>query len=327
MSQKQRVSVIIPVFNGTNYFEEALNSVFAQTYENYEIIVIDDGSTDGTWDLIQKYNYKIRSFRKENGGTASALNFGIKHASGEFICWLSHDDMFLPDKIAKQLEFMIRNPQYAFSYTDYIVIDSHGVELYRKTRPWFERTEMLRQLFLDCHIHGCTTMIRKEVFDKVGFFSEELKYTQDLEMWMRILRYFEIGKLSIFSIKYRTYEQQGSRNIRELFQEQKKMHERIFIDIQKSGWSIEENKTNNFNRYKEFIWFADAMTKNKYAFPLSLKYYLKALSMISIQNNVLVLKKIFLLFFNKAVTFKVFFLRKIKRIVLMVLKGLGLLQK
>ena len=154
MSQKLLVSVIIPVYNGINYLQEAINSVFAQTYENVEIIVVDDGSTDGTWALIESCNSKIRSFKKENGGTASALNLGIRNAFGDFISWLSHDDLFMPEKLEKQVEFMIRNPQYAFSYTDYIIIDSNGVELRKANCPYYEKSQMMRQLFCENYIRS-----------------------------------------------------------------------------------------------------------------------------------------------------------------------------
>jgi teichuronic acid biosynthesis glycosyltransferase TuaG len=329
MGQKPLVSVIIPVFNGINYLEEAINSVFAQTYQDYEIIVVDDGSTDRTWDLIQKYNSRIRGLRKENGGTASALNFGIKHASGDFICWLSHDDLFMPDKLTRQIEFMAQNPHYALSYTDYIVIDAHGAELSRRICPWFERPQMLRQLFLTNHIHGCSTMIRKTVFARAGYFCEELKYTQDLEMWIRILRYFEIGKLSFFSMKGRSHELQDSRKTRNFYHEQIKMYEKVFADIQKHGWIFEDNPASKFKQYEEFNWFADSMVRNKlvktrHAFFVPLKYYLKALPGGSVHDSLLVLKKLFSLILMRIKESCKSLVRKSKRNISLALKGLGL---
>ena len=304
MMRKPHVSVIIPVYNGTNYLAEAINSVFSQSYKDYEIIVVDDGSTDGTWDLMQEFNPRIRGFRKENGGTASALNYGIKHALGDLICWLSHDDMFMPDKLERQTRFMAQNPQYALSYTDYIVIDSRGAELSRRICPWFERSMMLRQLFLTNHIHGCSTMIRKAVFARAGYFSEKLKYTQDLEMWIRILRHFEIGKLSFFSMKGRSHERQDSRQTRNFFLEQVKMYKKVFVDIQQHGWRMDESPAVPIKKHEEFTWFADAMTQNRlvktrHAFWLPLKYYLKALPFGSGRDKIIVLKKVFLLSLTK----------------------------
>ena len=100
-----KISVIIPVYNGQNYLREAIDSVFTQTYKNYEMIVVDDGSTDKTWEMIQSYGSHLYGIQKENGGVASALNCGIRHASGEYIAWLSHDDLFLPNKLERQVDY------------------------------------------------------------------------------------------------------------------------------------------------------------------------------------------------------------------------------
>ena len=95
------VSIVIPVYNGSNYLAEAIDSALNQTYDNVEIIVVNDGSKDEgkTRDVALKYGNKIRYFEKENGGVASALNFGVKQMSGEYFSWLSHDDFYTPHKI------------------------------------------------------------------------------------------------------------------------------------------------------------------------------------------------------------------------------------
>lgn len=93
------VSVIIPVYNGAKYLMEAIDSVLSQTFTDFELLVVDDGSTDETWGLIQSYGSRVRGFRKLNGGVASALNLGIRESRGKWIAWLSHDDAFLPKKL------------------------------------------------------------------------------------------------------------------------------------------------------------------------------------------------------------------------------------
>ena len=103
-----KVSIIIPVYNGSNYLREAIDSALAQTYKNLEILVINDGSNDkGKTDKIAKsYGNKIRYFKKENGGVATALNLGIKKMTGEYFSWLSHDDLYYPNKVKKQIRFL-----------------------------------------------------------------------------------------------------------------------------------------------------------------------------------------------------------------------------
>ena len=95
------VSIIIPVYNGENYLAEAINSALSQTYNNIEVIVINDGSKDQTDTICKSYGDRIKYLKKENGGVASALNFGIDNMNGEYFSWLSHDDLYLPDKVLK----------------------------------------------------------------------------------------------------------------------------------------------------------------------------------------------------------------------------------
>ena len=101
------VSIVIPVYNGANFLREAIDSALAQTWPHCEILVVNDGSTDNgaTEDISLSYRARIRYFRKENGGVASALNLGIREMRGDFFSWLSHDDVYLPDKCRNQVEF------------------------------------------------------------------------------------------------------------------------------------------------------------------------------------------------------------------------------
>src|SRR5688500_7068290 len=103
---RPRVSVVIPVYNGANYLAQAIDSALAQTYPDGEVVVVDDGSTDerATERIARGYGHRIRYIRKENGGVATALNAGIEAMTGDYFSWLSHDDMYLPDKVALQVE-------------------------------------------------------------------------------------------------------------------------------------------------------------------------------------------------------------------------------
>lgn len=207
------VSVVIPVHNGTNYLREAIDSVLAQTYTDYEVLVIDDGSTDGTWKLIQSYGERVRGFRKPNGGVASALNCGIQNARGEYIDWLSHDDLFLPHTIERQVLFLQENPDLNICYSDYIEIDANRNIIREVQVPWFPRQETIRVLFTGCYINGCTMIINKVCFERVGVFNELLMTTQDIEMWFRLLRYYEFGHISEPLLMQRNHAQQGSAKI------------------------------------------------------------------------------------------------------------------
>ena len=110
MSMKNiKVSIIIPVYNGSNYVNLAIDSALRQTYKNIEIIVVNDGSKDNTLKILKQYGDKIKLIDKENGGVSTALNLGIKNMTGDYFSWLSHDDLYYPEKIEREVNYLIEN--------------------------------------------------------------------------------------------------------------------------------------------------------------------------------------------------------------------------
>lgn len=206
------VSVVIPVFNGVNYLRDAIESVFAQTYPNIELIVVDDGSTDSTWEIIESYGERVCAIHKDNGGVASALNMGIRQASGGFVAWLSHDDLFLPDKIAMQISFLKGHPEFGLCYTDFEIINASGERLKIYRAPWYSSAELPRRFLSDMHINGSTVLMRKSCFERTGGFNDRLPHTQDLDMWLRIAEQSELGHLAEVLVKFRSHSEQGSLN-------------------------------------------------------------------------------------------------------------------
>ena len=190
------ISVVIPVFNGTNYLREAVESVAAQTFTDYEIIIVDDGSTDATWELVTSFGSRVRGFRKPNGGVASALNLGIANARGRWVSWLSHDDLFLPTKLERQMALLTAEPRFHGCYTDYFVGDAEARIVRAVRTPWYPRVRAHRELFGRAYIGGSTIVVARSAFEAVGPFSESLRYTQDTDMWLRILRRFELGRVA-----------------------------------------------------------------------------------------------------------------------------------
>ncbi|WP_440112260.1 glycosyltransferase family 2 protein [Paenibacillus sp. QZ-Y1] len=180
-----RVSIVIPFYN-CPYVPQAIQSAMDQTYANVEIIVVDDGSTRHA-DLLGPYLPYINVLGKSNGGTASALNHGIRHASGDYVAWLSSDDHLYPDKIRHQLQF-IQQENVLVSHTNFHYINEHSAvtKLNGGAEPMAD-LDWLR-LFVNANpVNGCTVMIRKDLFSAVGLFNELLPYTHDLDLWMRIL--------------------------------------------------------------------------------------------------------------------------------------------
>lgn len=210
------VSVVIPVYNGSNYLHEAIDSALKQTYPNLEIIVVNDGSRDaGATDLIARsYGDRIRYFRKPNGGVASALNEGIRQMRGEYFSWLSHDDLYAPDKISKEVAYLFeKNKKGSVVFTGYKTIDPHGafIEEYHIPPRVHLNPKCLLTLDITYTMNGCALLIPKALFDACGLFDTKLKYTQDYDMWLRMTDKTEFLYLDECLMYSRQHPQQDSK--------------------------------------------------------------------------------------------------------------------
>ena len=186
------VSIIIPVYNGSNYLKEAIDSALAQTYKNIEIIVINDGSLDNkaTENIALSYGNKIRYFYKENGGVASALNYGIKKMKGDYFSWLSHDDLYAEDKIELQIKTIIDNkldPNNTVIASQFNLIDKNGnIIFHPKKMPtgMINSKRMFKNLFNEKILIGCTLLIPKKSLKAVNGFNNNYRFIQDWACWI-----------------------------------------------------------------------------------------------------------------------------------------------
>lgn len=209
-----RVTVVIPFYN-CPYVEQAITSALSQTYPNVEIIVVDDGSTREV-ERIVPFLPRIHYLGKANGGTGSAINHGIRSASGEYIAWLSSDDKFVPDKIERQVAFL-QKMKGSFCFSAYATMDHGGRVLeHFKGSPISSPKDIYRLLSDHNPINGCTTLIRRDLFHHYGYFNEGLSYTQDYDMWLRFaLNGVRIHYLPEALTLYRFHEKMGSIQHRE----------------------------------------------------------------------------------------------------------------
>ena len=187
MASNPNFSIVIPVYNGSNYLKEAIDSALGQTSKDVEVIVVNDGSNDGgqTEAIAKSYGDKIRYFYKENGGVASALNLGIKNMRGEWFAWLSHDDLFSNNRIEQDLILIDKNPEAKVTFCMIKLIDSQGEIIGDIQYPIEKVTNCYEAL---TYVDMCTTTIHKSCFEKVGLFNEFKKTTQDVEMTLRLSR-------------------------------------------------------------------------------------------------------------------------------------------
>ena len=210
------ISIIIPVYNGSRYMREAIDSALNQTYRNKEVIIINDGSRDEgkTLEIAKSYGDKIRLIDKPNGGVATALNAGIEAAQGDYISWLSHDDVYPLDKLERQVAFLAQlEDKNTVLFGDYDIIDENSIVMGEVLTSDADTKNMLFELYSKQIIHGCALLIPKAVFEKVGSFRTDLPTTQDYDLWIRASLLFPFAHVPGKHVLSRQHAEQGSRTM------------------------------------------------------------------------------------------------------------------
>ena len=227
-----KISIVIPAYNASNYLAEAIDSALAQTYSDVEIIVVNDGSKDNgaTREVALSYGEKIRYFEKENGGSSSALNMGIANMKGEWFSWLSHDDLYVPEKLEKQIEYIRASgidiselPKHIF-FSASELIDYSGKTI-RACNPKVEK-RLAKKIEAFPHkgylvaepteylFHGCSCLVHKDAFDDVGTFDEKMRLLNDVDLWYRLqVADYKIHYFPEPLVKGRVHAKQVSRSI------------------------------------------------------------------------------------------------------------------
>jgi glycosyltransferase involved in cell wall biosynthesis len=215
---KPKVSVIMPVLNGERFIGEAIQSIVHQTYLNIELVIVDDGSTDSTCDVIEGYRNRIeiRYVRHDKPlGIPNSMNDGVRHSSGDLIAFLDHDDVWLPNFVETQVEWLETHPGTGMVHSDFQTIDVAGgiieasvAAVRGRKRP---SGRVFEQLFMDSFIVGNSVMIRRECFDRLGLFDESLRWG-DYHMWMRIARHYPVDYVDQVLTKYRQHPAQSTRS-------------------------------------------------------------------------------------------------------------------
>jgi len=183
--KKPLISVIIPTYNRGWIIKEAIDSVLSQDYRDFELIIVDDGSTDNTLEILNAYQDDITVLRQNNHGVSAARNWGITAASGRFIAFLDSDDLWLPQKLFRQVEFFNKNPDAQICQTEETWIRK-GVRVNPKKRHKKLWGMIFEQSLALCLVSPSAVMIRRSLFDEVGVFDEKLPVCEDYDLWLRI---------------------------------------------------------------------------------------------------------------------------------------------
>lgn len=215
------VSVVVPVFNGARYLAESLDSALAQDYPQVEVIVVDDGSTDATPEVLARYGDRVRVIRQPNQGAAVARNAALRVARGEYLAFLDADDRWLPHKLRIQIAHLRRNPQVDLVYSSWSVVERSDPQALDIVGPEPREEDAIdpggsgwiyNALLLDCIVHTTTVVMRRRLLDAVGLFDPELRRGQDYDFWLRASRVTPIHKLAAVLSIYRLHDANSTRD-------------------------------------------------------------------------------------------------------------------
>lgn len=204
MENKPKISIILPTYNQAHYLPEALEAIFNQTYSDFELIVVNDGSTDLTSNVLNEYKKKLAFtvIEQENQGLPRALNKGFSKARGTYFTWTSTDNITLPTMLEKLNSALDSEPSIGVVYADWYFIDKSG-----KTISLYKTLDYDRYLLLYQNYVHCCFLFRKECMQRVGNYDPEYIYGEDWEFWIRVSRYFTMKHVPEPLYKYRIHPQ------------------------------------------------------------------------------------------------------------------------
>ena len=227
------VSVIIPCYNAEKTIRETIESVLAQTYQDFEIIVVDDGSTDGSQGIIQSFEDKVRYIYQENKGQASARNTAIRASDGTYLAFLDADDLWMPDKLEKQITIMQQEDiHWCYCDCDYFLDESgKTIGVYSRLVHPPKTGWVVESLLMGNFIASPTPIVSRSIFEKAGYFNEckDVKFGEDWDEWIRIAFKSEICYVNEPLTKYRIHNTNYTRNsdLQQVYQS----HEFIISEI------------------------------------------------------------------------------------------------
>lgn len=201
-SSSSLISIVLPVYNQANYLPAALDGVFAQTYPHYELIVVDDGSTDATPEVLGRYqeHHAFTVIRQNNQGLPRALNAGFAHARGDYLTWTSSDNIMLPQMLEVLAGALDADPSVGLVYADRYLMDEEGNDLGRFDLPDYDP-----YLLLHTNLVHCCFLYRRECMERIGGYNPDFIYAEDWEYWIRISQYWQMKRVPEPLYRYRLH--------------------------------------------------------------------------------------------------------------------------
>ena len=242
------VSIIVPTKNRAEYFAQAIQSALHQTFEDFEIVVVDSASTDNTRTIVENFKDKrIRYIRQdEDRGQSASRNEGVKHAKGEFVAFLDDDDLWFPAKLDKQLRKILKNPNVGLVSTGRISFKD-GFNVIKVFEPFVNGKSFFSVLRKNCVGNCSTVMVRKRCFEKVGGFDENLPCVEDHDLWIRIAKKYQVDCLKEPLAWYRVHGKNVSFDSRRIIKAKQIMFRKY------AGYLKSYPRIRRFWHYKNFV--------------------------------------------------------------------------
>ena len=286
MVKNPTVSVIIPTYNRAHLIDKAINSVLSQTYQDYEIIIVDDASTDNTKEVVKDFTDSRISyiFHINNLDISAARNSGIKASQGKYIALLDSDDEWLPEKLDKQInKFEKESLKIGVIYTGSYYIDEKGSQIRKVHVPIKEGYIYEDLLRAGGYLCLSSTLIKRECFKKVGLFDENLPPCEDLDMWIRIAKYYKFSYIKDLLVASRIHNNQITNDSEALIKGIKKIQVKYNKELRKRPYS---NSIRYFHLGNKLCHLRKRKEGQKYfikaisIYPFCIKYYVYLLCSI-----------------------------------------------
>ena len=240
-----KVSVIITTYNRAVLLDRAINSVFNQTYKDYELVIVDDGSTDHTQDIIKRYDGRLKYIYQKNAGLPQARNMGIRNTHGKYICFLDDDDYWTSQKLEIQVKILDENNHIGIVYGKMPVVNDYGQQT--GIMPDYESGNNFNDLIIKGGMYPpSSVMTRRECFDKSGLF-DDIVPVEDFDMWLRIVRYYDAFEVKepVLGYYFRERDRQ-QRNKIKMYSAQVRLYRKILVSYDDIPRRIVEKKLARF---------------------------------------------------------------------------------
>jgi glycosyltransferase involved in cell wall biosynthesis len=266
MNRELTVSIILTCYNGQNWIKETIESVIEQTFEDFQLIIVNDGSIDDSEKIIKPFLFdpRITYFYQPNRGIPGARNAGLNRAIGKYICILDQDDLWLNNKLERQVHYLNRHPQSGMVYANAYHIDEDGNIFGLRNPPdTGDQKKTIEKLIVKGNFMPIVTaMIRRKCFDQVGFFDEQLYGCDDYDFWLRLASQFDFGFIKAPLAKLR-YHHESSWHSEKMFIDRLSIAQKIKHLYPDKGNLIRKNRARVFYDYGHF--FSDKLKKKQAA--------------------------------------------------------------